>query len=72
MCSMSVISVVPSAIMPARIKATDLRAGAALILAGLVATGKTEVFEIYHIDRGFVSIEKKLQSIGANIKRVSQ
>ena len=56
----------------AQVKSTDLRAGAALILAGLVATGKTEVFEIYHIDRGFVSIEKKLQSIGANIKRVSQ
>ncbi len=56
----------------AQVKSTDLRAGAALILAGLVAAGKTEVFEIHHVDRGFVNIEKKLQSIGANIKRVKQ
>ena len=54
----------------AQVKSTDLRAGAALILAGLVAKGTTEVFEIHHVDRGFVSIEKKLQSIGAKIKRV--
>ena len=55
----------------AQVKSTDLRAGSALILPGLVAKGTTEVFEIYHIDRGFVSIEKKLQAIGAKIKRVS-
>lgn len=55
----------------AQVKSTDLRAGSALILAGLVAKGTTEIFEIYHIDRGFVSIEKKLQGIGAKIKRVS-
>ncbi|PJI09160.1 MULTISPECIES: UDP-N-acetylglucosamine 1-carboxyvinyltransferase [Clostridium] len=52
------------------VKATDLRAGAALILAGLAAEGETEVNDIYHIDRGYVSIEKKLKKLGAKIERV--
>jgi UDP-N-acetylglucosamine 1-carboxyvinyltransferase len=54
----------------AMVKATDLRAGAALILAGLVAEGKTEILDVYHVDRGFVNIERKLQAVGANIYRV--
>lgn len=53
-----------------QVKATDLRAGAALILCGMVAEGETSVTEIYHIDRGYVSIEKKFQKLGANIRRV--
>ncbi len=53
----------------APVKATDLRAGAALILAGLVAEGETEIDNIYHIDRGYESIVEKLQSIGADISR---
>lgn len=52
------------------VKATDLRAGAALILAGLAAEGETEVSDIFHIDRGYVNIEKKLNGLGASIKRV--
>ena len=55
----------------AEVKATDLRAGAALILAGLAAEGKTEISDIYHIDRGYVSIEKKFQKLGADIERVN-
>jgi UDP-N-acetylglucosamine 1-carboxyvinyltransferase len=55
----------------AEVKATDLRAGAALILAGLVAEGKTCISDIYHIDRGYVSIEKKLKKLGANIERIN-
>lgn len=51
------------------VKATDLRAGAALILAGLAAEGKTEISDIYHIDRGYVNIEKKLRKLGAEIER---
>lgn len=51
------------------VKATDLRAGAALILAGLVAKGKTEIYDIYHIDRGYVKIEEKFKALGANIYR---
>lgn len=51
----------------ARVKATDLRAGAALILAGLAAEGVTEITDIEHIERGYVNIDGKLRSLGANI-----
>lgn len=54
-----------------QVSATDLRAGAALILAGLAADGKTEVNEIYHVDRGYVGIEHKLNAVGAKIVRVN-
>lgn len=54
------------------VKATDLRAGAAMILAGLVAQGKTEICDIYHIDRGYVDIEEKFRGLGANIYRVEK
>ena len=50
--------------------ATDLRASAALILAALAAQGKTEILRIYHIDRGYEHIEKKLEAVGARIRRV--
>jgi UDP-N-acetylglucosamine 1-carboxyvinyltransferase len=53
----------------APVMATDLRASASLILAGLVATGTTEILRIYHIDRGYECIEEKLQQLGAQIKR---
>jgi UDP-N-acetylglucosamine 1-carboxyvinyltransferase len=56
----------------APVMATDLRASASLVLAGLVADGITEVSRIYHLDRGYESIEKKLGSLGANIKRVKR
>ncbi len=52
----------------AKVKATDLRAGAALILAGLVADGETEISEIHHIKRGYADIVEKLQAVGANIE----
>lgn len=54
----------------ARVTSTDLRAGAGLILAGLSAQGETIIDDIYHIDRGYVSIENKLTGLGANIIRV--
>jgi UDP-N-acetylglucosamine 1-carboxyvinyltransferase len=50
--------------------ATDLRASASLILAGLVAKGETVVERIYHIDRGYDHIEEKLSGLGAQIKRI--
>jgi UDP-N-acetylglucosamine 1-carboxyvinyltransferase len=53
----------------ANVMATDLRASASLVLAGLVATGKTEVLRVYHLDRGYEAIEKKLRGCGAKIKR---
>ncbi|MDT8383355.1 MAG: UDP-N-acetylglucosamine 1-carboxyvinyltransferase [Gammaproteobacteria bacterium] len=54
----------------APVMATDLRASASLVLAGLVARGDTEVHRIYHIDRGYERIEEKLQQLGATIRRV--
>jgi len=53
----------------AKVISTDLRASASLILAGLVAEGTTEVLRVYHIDRGYESVEKKLQALGADISR---
>ena len=55
----------------APVKATDLRAGAALIIAALAADGTTEIEDIYHIERGYEDIEKKLRNLGANIKKIS-
>lgn len=54
----------------AEVRATDLRAGAALILCGLVAEGETQLTDVYHVDRGYVNIEKKFQDLGADIERV--
>ncbi|MGA2862818.1 MAG: UDP-N-acetylglucosamine 1-carboxyvinyltransferase, partial [Steroidobacteraceae bacterium] len=53
----------------APVMATDLRASASLVLAGLVADGRTEIERIYHIDRGYEAIEEKLQQLGARIRR---
>ena len=55
----------------APIMATDLRASASLVLAGLVAEGETTVDRIYHIDRGYENIEEKLSGLGAKIRRVA-
>ena len=52
------------------VEATDLRAGAALIIAGIVANGETSITNIYHIDRGYENIEDKFRKLGANIQRV--
>jgi UDP-N-acetylglucosamine 1-carboxyvinyltransferase len=54
----------------APVMATDLRASASLVLAGLVAEGETLVDRIYHIDRGYDHIEEKLAQLGATIRRV--
>ena len=55
-----------------KVNATDLRAGAALVIAGLMAQGTTEVYEIEHIDRGYPHIEEKFQALGADIIRVEE
>lgn len=56
----------------AKVRATDLRAGAALIIAGLCAEGRTEISDIFHLDRGYIKIEEKLKRLGADIKRVEE
>ncbi|MFP4015932.1 MAG: UDP-N-acetylglucosamine 1-carboxyvinyltransferase [Halanaerobiales bacterium] len=61
----------PRKLTGAEVTATDLRAGAALILAGLVADGDTEIKDIYHIERGYENIDSKLSTIGARIKKVN-
>jgi UDP-N-acetylglucosamine 1-carboxyvinyltransferase len=53
------------------VAATDLRAGAAMVIAGLMAEGTTEVTEIQHIERGYEDIVEKLTAVGADIQRVS-
>ena len=67
----AIINGVPS-FSGAPVMASDLRAGAVLVAAGLAASGETVVSRVYHIDRGYESIEKKLNNVGANIKRVDE
>ncbi len=67
----SVIMEGPSKLQGAEVSATDLRAAAALILAGLAAEGITRVNELYHLDRGYVNFHKKLAALGADIERVT-
>jgi UDP-N-acetylglucosamine 1-carboxyvinyltransferase len=55
----------------APVMATDLRASASLVLAGLAARGTTEVSRVYHLDRGYERLEAKLASLGARIRRIS-
>ena len=66
---MAVITGVPK-LTPAPVKAVDLRAGAAMIIAGLMAEGVTEVENIIYIDRGYENVAEKFQKLGADIKRV--
>ncbi len=54
----------------ATVMATDLRASASLVIAGLVADGETLVDRIYHLDRGYDQMEAKLRAVGADIERV--
>ncbi len=59
----------PTKLTGAQVMATDLRASASLVLAGLVAEGKTEVRRIYHLDRGYDRLDKKLRALGADVRR---
>ena len=60
------------ALSPATVNATDLRAGAAMVIAGLMTEGKTTVQNIEYIDRGYEDLVEKLTKLGANIRRVSE
>ncbi|MFL5305963.1 MAG: UDP-N-acetylglucosamine 1-carboxyvinyltransferase [Polyangia bacterium] len=59
----------PTKLAGATVMATDLRASACLVLAGLIATGKTEILRIYHLDRGYDRLDKKLRALGADVRR---
>jgi UDP-N-acetylglucosamine 1-carboxyvinyltransferase len=60
----------PAKLKGAKVMATDLRASACLVLAGLVAEGSTEVLRVYHLDRGYERLERKLRGLGANMRRM--
>jgi UDP-N-acetylglucosamine 1-carboxyvinyltransferase len=62
----------PRRLSGAPVMASDLRASAALVIAGLVADGKTRISRIYHLDRGYERIEKKLARLGATVRRVKE
>jgi UDP-N-acetylglucosamine 1-carboxyvinyltransferase len=61
-----------TALKGAPVKAVDLRAGAAMVIAGLCADGVTEIEDIYHIERGYVDLVDKLTELGADIKKVNK
>jgi UDP-N-acetylglucosamine 1-carboxyvinyltransferase len=61
----------PTALSGAQVMATDLRASACLVLAGLAASGETVVDRVYHLDRGYYRIDEKLRGLGADIERIS-
>src|SRR6516164_2400557 len=59
----------PTKLAGTTVMATDLRASASLVLAGLIAEGKTEILRIYHLDRGYDRLDKKLRALGADVRR---
>ncbi|MEE8386616.1 MAG: UDP-N-acetylglucosamine 1-carboxyvinyltransferase, partial [Dehalococcoidia bacterium] len=59
----------PTPLMGANVRALDVRAGAALILAGLAARGRTEITDTYHVERGYEAIDEKLRNMGAVIEQ---
>jgi UDP-N-acetylglucosamine 1-carboxyvinyltransferase len=61
----------PQSLQGAPVMATDLRASACLVLAGMAANGRTTVKRIYHLDRGYESMEAKLRALGAKVERES-
>jgi UDP-N-acetylglucosamine 1-carboxyvinyltransferase len=61
----------PTALSGARVMATDLRASASLVLAGLAASGETVIDRVYHLDRGYYRIDEKLRGLGADIERLT-
>ena len=71
MAQVAIVRGEPGGLSGAKVMATDLRASACLVLAGLVAKGVTTVNRIYHLDRGYELLERKLAGLGADVKRVS-
>ena len=61
----------PTILRGTRVRALDIRSGAAMVLAGLCAEGTTEVTDVHYVDRGYESIDAKLAGLGASIRRMS-
>jgi UDP-N-acetylglucosamine 1-carboxyvinyltransferase len=61
----------PASLTGARVMASDLRASAALVLAGLAAAGETVIERVYHLDRGYERMEEKLNGLGASVERMA-
>lgn len=68
----AIIEGTPEGLTGSKVKATDLRAGAALLIASLCAEGQTEISDVYHIDRGYVNIEDKFSNLGAKVYRIKE
>ena len=62
----------PSRLVGASVMSTDLRASVSLVMAAMVASGRSQVLRVYHLDRGYETLESKLNAVGANIRRVSE
>jgi UDP-N-acetylglucosamine enolpyruvyl transferase len=62
----------PSRLVGASVMSTDLRASVSLVMAAMVASGRSQVLRVYHLDRGYETLESKLNAVGANIQRVSE
>ena len=62
----------PTPLTGAEVTASDLRASACLVLAGLAARGETLVHRVYHLDRGYEKIERKLETLGAQVERLEE
>jgi UDP-N-acetylglucosamine 1-carboxyvinyltransferase len=62
----------PRRLRGAQVRATDIRAGAALIIAGLAAEGRTEIGDIHHVNRGYEGLEAKLNGLGAQVTRIEE
>jgi len=60
----------PTLLVGAPVRALDIRAGAALVLAGLAAEGETDIADIFHLDRGYQDLEEKLRGLGADVERI--
>jgi len=60
----------PTPLIGATVRALDVRAGAALVLAGLAAQGETEISDVFHLDRGYEDLDRKLCQLGADVERV--
>ncbi|MEZ4463455.1 MAG: hypothetical protein R3F43_02785 [bacterium] len=71
LCDPHLVVVGPQTLKGSRVQSPDIRAGMAMLIAGLCAEGRTEIFNVHQIDRGYEGMDTKLRALGAKIERVS-